>query len=129
MLDSTLIDVRPEQKENAWLSMLVTELGMLTEVSPEQFRKAQCPMLVSPVKYCSSLNEVMFLFLNTVPKSVTAAASASSSSPSLLVSQLATQRALTFSSAKEIIGFSGSISTIVPNSFHGDTSSYAALQP
>ena len=29
-------EVRPEQPENAYVPMLVTELGMVTEVRPEQ---------------------------------------------------------------------------------------------
>ena len=33
-------EVRPEQSRNAELSMLVTELGMVTEVRPEQSKNA-----------------------------------------------------------------------------------------
>ena len=33
-------EVSPEQPEKAWWSMEVTELGMVTEVSPEQPSKA-----------------------------------------------------------------------------------------
>jgi hypothetical protein len=58
---------------------------------------------VTPVKYWNSSNDVMSLLpLNAVPKSVTAAASASLSSPSQLVSQFCTQIALTPASANEM---------------------------
>ena len=84
----------------ALASMVVTELGMIIDVNELQTEKEKSPMismvggsviavkfqqplkasssmLVKPVKYCNSLNEVMvLLFLNTVPKLVTAAASA-----------------------------------------------------
>ena len=40
-------EVRPEQYENAELPMLVTLLGMVTEVRPEQLENAQFPMLVA----------------------------------------------------------------------------------
>ena len=39
--DSTSIDVRPEQPEKAGLLMLVTELGMVTLVRPEQSSNAE----------------------------------------------------------------------------------------
>ena len=61
-------------------------------------------MLVSPVKYCNSLKDLISLLVNTLPRSVTAAASASLSSPSPLVSQLATHSALTAASANWMIG-------------------------
>ena len=98
-----LIEVRLLQPSKASLAMLVTLLGMVIEARLLQPSNAQFPMLVSPVKYCSSSNEVMLVFQeNTRLKSVTAAASASFSSPSPLVSHLATQMLLTLASAKEI---------------------------
>ena len=69
-------EVKPVQPENAALPMEVTEDGISIEVKPVQPENAQASMVVNPVKYCSSSNEVMeVLFLNTVPNSVTAAAS------------------------------------------------------
>ena len=106
--------------------MLVTELGMVTEVRPLQPENAELPMLVNPVKYCSSSNDVMVvLFLNTSPKSVTAAASASLSSPSPLVSQFCRQSAFTLASAKVMAGES---STILKSCQYWAVS-YTALQP
>ena len=40
-------EVRPEQNRNALSPMLVTELGMVTEVRPEQRSNALLPMLVT----------------------------------------------------------------------------------
>ena len=77
-------------------------------VKYQQQEKAYSPIEVSPVKYCNSSNEVIvLLFLNTVPRFVTAAASALLNSTSPFVSQFWTQRALTLGSTKEIIVLSG----------------------
>ena len=86
---------------NAFAPITSTFEGMTTEANPVHPLKALLAILVSPVKYCSSLNDVIVVFpLKTSPKSVTAAASSSLSSPSPLVSQLLTQRASTFGSTK-----------------------------
>ena len=50
-------EVRPEQPEKALLPMLVTELGMVTEVRPEQPEKALLPMLVT--EYVFPLYEIL----------------------------------------------------------------------
>ena len=42
-----VIDVNPEQPENAEPPMLVTLSGIVTDVSPEQSSNAQSPMLVT----------------------------------------------------------------------------------
>ena len=42
-----VIEVRPEQPQNAVSPMLVTLLGMVTEVRPEHPKNAQFPMLVT----------------------------------------------------------------------------------
>ena len=42
-----VMDFRPEQSLKAFMSMLVTELGMLIEVRPELLSKAEAPMLVT----------------------------------------------------------------------------------
>ena len=98
------------QVKNAIL-ISVTLPGMMMLVIASQLRNALYPILVSPVKNRSSSNEVISLFSsNTTPMSVTAAASATESSPSPLVSQLATQISFTFASANEMF------STIVLNS-------------
>ena len=83
--------------------MLVTLDGIVIDVNPLQFIKVWSSMSVSPIKYCNSLNDVMLLFLKTVTRLVTAAASLVLSSPSPLVSQFCTHSALTFASAKDII--------------------------
>ena len=44
---STIIEVKPEQPQNALSPMLVTLLGMVTEVREEQEQKAETPMLVT----------------------------------------------------------------------------------
>jgi metal-sulfur cluster biosynthetic enzyme len=41
-------EVKPLQPSKASTLMLVTELGMVTEVKPLQPEKAQLPMLVTP---------------------------------------------------------------------------------
>ena len=57
--------------------MLVTLFGMVMEVSLEHLLKVSSPMLVNPVKYCSSLKEVISEFEEkTWSRLVTAAASA-----------------------------------------------------
>ena len=76
------------------------------------------------MKYCNSSNEVILvLFLNTSPNVVTSAASAKLNSPSPLVSQLATQRAFTFWSAKsmllEVVKVMGSQKTKPPLGHNG----------
>ena len=43
-----VIDVSPEQPENAEPSMLVTESGIVIDVSPEQPENAKLPMFVTP---------------------------------------------------------------------------------
>ena len=40
-------EVKPEQSEKAWPPMLSTLLGIVTEVKPEQFEKAKSPTLVT----------------------------------------------------------------------------------
>ena len=40
-------EVSPEQRKKAYSPMEVTELGMVTEVSPEQSEKAHEPMEVT----------------------------------------------------------------------------------
>ena len=42
-----VMEVRPEQPENAYIPMLVTLLGMVMEVRPEQYSNARPPMLVT----------------------------------------------------------------------------------
>ena len=82
-------------------------------------------MLVSPVKYCNSLNELIcVLSMKAVPNFVTAAASFTLSSPSPFVSQLATQTALTLASAKMMSGL-----TIVPKLLQGAVVLYASNEP
>ena len=94
-----VIEVRAPQLRKAWLPMEVTELGItiegklqpwkenspmvcteggsVTAAKDQQLEKASSLMLVSLVKYCNSLKEVMLsLFLNASPKLVTAEASA-----------------------------------------------------
>ena len=78
----------------------VTLLGISMDVKLSHDLKASLPIEVTPVKYFNSLNEVMSVLLKTLSRSVTAAASVSLSSPSLLVSQLATQSTLTLASTK-----------------------------
>ena len=56
---STDIDVRPEQLEKASLPMLVTLLGMVTEVKLLQPAKASSPMLVTPSSMMTVLMEVL----------------------------------------------------------------------
>ena len=69
-------EVRPVQFSKAHMPIELTELGMVTEVRPLQLWNAELPMEVKPIKYCSSSKEVMLvLFSNTLPMSVTAAAS------------------------------------------------------
>ena len=97
------IEVRAVQFLKAFPRIHVSPCGNMMEARLVQPSKADSPITVSPVKYCSSSNEVIPVFpLNVSPRSVTAAASASLSSPSPLVSQLTTQRAFTLASAKEI---------------------------
>ena len=111
-------EVRLLHQSKAISPMVVTELGMITEVSPLQELKAHSPMVVNPVKNSNSSNDVMVpLYWNTVPKSVTAAASASLSSPSPSESQFCTQIVFTLASANVIAGEGASISTISLNSF------------
>ena len=84
--------------------MEVMVLGNVMATRLAQPSKASEPIVVRPVKYCSSLKEVMVeLFPNVAPKSVAEAASAKLSSPSPLVSQLATQMAFTLTSAKTML--------------------------
>ena len=49
-----VIDVSPEQLENAQSPMLVTPSGIVTDVRPEQLSNAYSPMLVTgkPPKVC-----------------------------------------------------------------------------
>ena len=92
-------------------------LGNTTLLKPLHPLKALAPISLSPVKYSSSSNDVIAVLpLNTSPKLVTAAVSASLSSPSSLVSQLATHKAFTLASAKAMAG-DGVVSTISLNSF------------
>ena len=64
-------EVRPLQPKKAEPPMLVTELGIVTDVRLPQPEK-ELAILPSSVKYCSSSKEVMLvLFLNTAPKAVT----------------------------------------------------------
>ena len=44
---STTMEVREEHQANAYLPMLVTELGMVMEVREEQPENAQLPILVT----------------------------------------------------------------------------------
>ena len=84
--------------------------GIVIEVRPVHPLNAWLAMEVSPVKYDISSNDVIWvLFWNTVPISVTAAASSSLSSPSPLVSQFSTQRALTAASAKMMLLAGGTL--------------------
>ena len=113
------------QSLKALLPILITLLGMIIEVSLEQAQKVLSPILVNPVKYCNSSNDVIWeLESNTEPKFFTAAASLMLSSPSSLVSQLATHSAFTLASAKTInpgMSMSESSETsslIKKNSFH-----------
>ena len=99
---------------NASVFTLFKDVGIAMLVSPVQPSKALLPIVVRLVKYCNSLNEVIVVFpLNTSPKSVTAAASASLSSPSSLVSQLVIQSAFTLASANVITGLG--TSTVISN--------------
>ena len=85
---------------------------MVMEDRLEQAEKAWLAILVKPVKYCNSSKDWIVVWdLNTEPRSVTAAASTLLSFPSLFVSQLATQIALTLASTKLMIE-SSSIVTI-----------------
>ena len=63
------------QPQNASFPIEVTEFGISMEVKPLHLKNAQFPILVNPIKYCSSSKEVIPLHMNTVPISVTAAAS------------------------------------------------------
>ena len=47
-LSGIVIDVSPEQPENAQVPMLVTLSGIVTDVRPEQPEKASFPTLVTP---------------------------------------------------------------------------------
>ena len=47
LLSSTIIEVRPLQELNALLPMLITLLGMVTDVSLEQPENASYPMVVT----------------------------------------------------------------------------------
>jgi hypothetical protein len=57
-------EVSPEQLQNAPLPMLVTELGMVTEVRLEQPRNASYPMLVTELGMVVFLQPVINVFVD-----------------------------------------------------------------
>ena len=88
---------------NAWVYIVLTLGGSIIYERLPHFSKASSPIYVSPVKYFNSGNISMLDLRNTLPISVTAAASALLNSPSLFVSQLAIHISFTLVSEKEII--------------------------
>ena len=50
-------DVSPEQPSNAWVPMLATESGIVTVVSPEQPLNAKPPMLVTEAGIATDVME------------------------------------------------------------------------
>ena len=124
--------VKPLQPKNASSPIDVMLLGRSTEVKPLQLLNASLFIDSKLIKNRNSSNEVMVVFpLNNVPKSVTAAASASLNSPSLFVSQFATQIAFTLASAKAILGEGAGASTMPPlnTSSVQPAAMYASLVP
>ena len=120
---ATLTLRKAEQKKNGWyVPKSVTLAGITIDANFEQSLNVLFGRLVSPVKYSSSSKLVISPFpLNTMPRSVTAAASASDSSPSPSVSQCFKQIAFTFASAKVMSWLSCSPSlnsTILLKFFH-----------
>ena len=101
MFSGIVIEARPVQPLKASPPIDMTFSGIVIEERPVQPLNAWLPIEVIPVKLDNSLNDVIWvLFVNTVPRSLTAAASARLNSPSTFVSQFAMQRAFTLASAK-----------------------------
>ena len=129
-LSGIATEVKLLQPLKAQFPRLFTKFERVTDVRLLQSANALSLILVTPVKYFNSSNEVIaVLRLNTVPKLVTAAASVSLSSPLPFVSQLAKQSALTLVSAKLMAGEESPISIISLNSFQTSADSYSVLQP
>ncbi len=60
-----LTDVSPEHSSNAPFPMLVTEFGMLIDVSPEQSRNAPSPMLVTESGMLTDVSPELYTVFTT----------------------------------------------------------------